>query len=39
MGWIGRLIRWSILLALIAVATLWPLVFTGSGDAGPVDDP
>ena len=39
MAVVGRAIRWLITLALIAIAVLWPLVFTGSSSAGPVDDP
>ncbi len=39
MAVVGRAIRWLIALALIAIAVLWPLVFTGSSSAGQVDDP
>ena len=39
MAVVGRAIRWLIVLALIAIAVLWPLVVTGSSSAGQVDDP
>ena len=40
MAVVRRVIRWLILLALIAIAVLWPLVFAGSSSAaGPFDDP
>ena len=39
MRWFGRIIKWSIPLALIASAVFWPLLITGSSSAGPADDP
>ena len=39
MAVVGRVIRWLIALAFIAIAVLWPLVFTGTSSAGLVDDP
>src|ERR1700712_5458088 len=39
MGWIGRVIRWSIALLLIAIAVFWPLVITGASSGGAVADP
>jgi hypothetical protein len=39
MSWIGRVIRWSITVLLIAFAVLWPLVFTGDEGGGSTDDP
>ncbi|ORU98011.1 DUF2207 domain-containing protein, partial [Mycolicibacterium canariasense] len=36
----GRLIRWSILLVLIAFGFLWPVIFSaGPGSGDPVEDP
>jgi uncharacterized membrane protein YgcG len=34
-----RILAWSIPLLLIAIGLLWPLVFRGDSDGGPVDDP
>ena len=39
MAVVGKVIRWLIALALIAIAVLWPLVFTGSSGGGSVADP
>ncbi|BBZ04755.1 hypothetical protein MCHIJ_41920 [Mycolicibacterium chitae] len=39
MGWFGRGLRWLTAAIVVALAVLWPLVFTGESTGAPASDP
>ena len=39
MRWIGKVVKWSILLVLIAFGLFWPLIFKGESSGSPPSDP